>query len=69
MPKKPKKKRLANLPWIGLIHSTNLEPGLEEAFNRGLRGQGYESDPSQPDGGRKQINVYQVAIKSAYKTG
>jgi hypothetical protein len=40
-----------DFPWIAFLHSTSIEPELEEAFLVGLRdnGNGWEADPTKAD--------------------
>jgi hypothetical protein len=58
---------IAGGPWIGFLHSTDLDPDLEEAFYAGLRDQGYEADPTNDPGSRQRLNVLSVEMKGRYK--
>jgi hypothetical protein len=56
-------------PWIGWLHSTALEPDLEQSFLEGLRNKGWEGDPTQPvSGARKRVIIRRVNGNGKYKS-
>jgi hypothetical protein len=55
-------------PWIGWLHSTAIEPDLEQAFLEGLRNKGWEGDPTQPlPASRKRVIIRRVNGNGKYK--
>ncbi|MFL6797227.1 MAG: hypothetical protein ACJ8F3_07430 [Xanthobacteraceae bacterium] len=54
--------------WIGLLHSTTLDPDLEQAFFGGLRTKNWEADPTQPvTGPRQRVNLRRVNANGKYR--
>jgi len=55
-----------NIPWIGLLHSTALEPEIEVGFLDGLRQQNWEGDPIQLVAQRKQVVIRKINGNGRY---
>ena len=56
-------------PWLGFVHTTNLDSDLQLAFYQGLNNKGYEADPTKLNGSNKRVNILSRQANGKYKKG